>query len=397
VEKLKILRVGENKNDKYQIESDNIFDFSISQTLLSSDAKQLLKQQKFDAVIINSDLPDENGLQLTKSIYNNYPDIIRFFILNENQHDLIIQTVGLVHQYFIDPVESNYIYKSLNNSLKLKSKLHNKVVKDRLNSIKSLPSPPKIYNQIISELQSDEPSILNISQIINKDIAITTKLLQLVNSAFFGLKIRLENLQQVISYLGLDTVKSIVFSTGLFGQFNSPQIGNISIESIYNRSVNTGAKARLIAHTFGLNKKVTDNALLAGLLHNVGDLLMLAEFRDELKKSIVLAKEKSIKSNDAIEEVIGTNASTLGAYLLSLWGLPDSIVESVALHDCPTECPHPTLNTLAAVHLGYALESDENNNVVNDDNSLIDINYVDQLGIKNQIASLRGFTAGAVF
>ncbi|RKX22369.1 MAG: hypothetical protein DRP35_02065 [Candidatus Zixiibacteriota bacterium] len=397
MEKLKILRVGENKNDKYQIESDNIFDFSISQTLLSSDAKQLLKQQKFDAVIINSDLPDENGLQLTKSIYNNYPDIIRFFILNENQHDLIIQTVGLVHQYFIDPVESNYIYKSLNNSLKLKSKLHNKVVKDRLNSIKSLPSPPKIYNQIISELQSDEPSILNISQIINKDIAITTKLLQLVNSAFFGLKIRLENLQQVISYLGLDTVKSIVFSTGLFGQFNSPQIGNISIESIYNRSVNTGAKARLIAHTFGLNKKVTDNALLAGLLHNVGDLLMLAEFRDELKKSIVLAKEKSIKSNDAIEEVIGTNASTLGAYLLSLWGLPDSIVESVALHDCPTECPHPTLNTLAAVHLGYALESDENNNVVNDDNSLIDINYVDQLGIKNQIASLRGFTAGAVF
>ena len=397
MEKLKILRVGENKNDKYQIESDNIFNFSISQTLLSSDAKQLLKQQKFDAVIINSDLPDENGLQLTKSIYNNYPDIIRFFILNENQHDLIIQTVGLVHQYFIDPVESNYIYKSLNNSLKLKSKLHNKVVKDRLNSIKSLPSPPKIYNQIISELQSDEPSILNISQIINKDIAITTKLLQLVNSAFFGLKIRLENLQQVISYLGLDTVKSIVFSTGLFGQFNSPQIGNISIESIYNRSVNTGAKARLIAHTFGLNKKVTDNALLAGLLHNVGDLLMLAEFRDELKKSIVLAKEKSIKSNDAIEEVIGTNASTLGAYLLSLWGLPDSIVESVALHDCPTECPHPTLNTLAAVHLGYALESDENNNVVNDDNSLIDINYVDQLGIKNQIASLRGFTAGAVF
>ncbi|MEA1981900.1 MAG: response regulator [candidate division Zixibacteria bacterium] len=397
MKKLKILRVGENKNEKCQIESDNIFDFSILQVLSSSDAKQLLKQQKFDAVIINSDLPDEKGLQLTKSIYNNYPEIIRFLILNENQHDLIIQTVGLVHQYFIDPVESNYVYKSLNNSLKLKSKLHSNIVRDRINSIKSLPSPPKIYNQIISELQSDEPSILNISQIINKDIAITTKLLQLVNSAFFGLKIRIENLQQVISYLGLDTVKSIVFSTGLFNQFNSPQIGNISIESIYNQSVNTGAKSRLIAHTFGLNKRVTDNALLAGLLHNIGNLLMLAEFRDELKKSIVLAKEKSIKSNDAIEEIIGANASTLGAYLLSLWGLPDSIVESVALHDCPAECPHPTLNTLTAVHLGYALESDEKNNVINDKNSLIDSDYINQLGIKNQIPSLRGFTAGAVF
>ncbi len=397
MEKFKVLKVGEIKNEKCQTKLDSVCDFLISQALSSSDAKQFLKQQKFDAVIVHSDLPDGKGLQLIKNIYDNYPEIIRFLILNENEHDLIIQTVGLAHQYFINPVEIDYIYKSLNNSLRLKSKLHNKVVKDRINSIKSLPSPPKIYNQIISELQADKPSILKISQIINKDIAITTKLLQLVNSAFFGLKIRFENLQQVISYLGLDTVKAIVFSTGLFGQFDSPQIGNISIESIYNRSVNTGARARLIAHTFGLNKRVTNNALLAGLLHNIGDLLMLAEFRNEFKKSIVLAKEKSIKSNDAIEEIIGANASTLGAYLLSLWGLPDSIVESVALHNCPTECPHPTLNTLTAVHLGYALESDEKNNVVNDDNSLIDIDYVNQLGIKDQIPSLRGFTAGAVF
>ncbi len=142
----------------------------------------------------------------------------------------------------------------LNNSFRLYQLLSNKELRDRISSVGSLPSQPEIHSQILKELKTDNTSVKKVADLISKDVGITAKLLQMVNSAFFGLPSHVESVQHAINLLGLDTVQSIVFSAGVFSQFKDPKLPGFSFESIYSQSVSVGAKAQLIAHAFDLDR-----------------------------------------------------------------------------------------------------------------------------------------------
>lgn len=347
------------------------------------------ENQPVDIVVSCGYNLDSSKLEKLVQIEEVQPNAVRILISNSEDRAIMTKAAESFHRIVPPTIETSVFETMLNNSISLHHLLSNDSIRDRISSIKSLPSSPDLYKKITSQLSSDKATIGSIAELISKDISITTKLLQLVNSAYFGLQQRVETVFKAINMLGIDTVKSIVFAAGVFGQFDDPKIPGYSIESIYNNSMTVAARARLIAQVFDNVQINPENILMAGMMHDVGKLMMLGHFQQELTESIKLAKAKSTNLYLAQKEIMGVTDAEIGAYLLSLWAIPDQILEAVAFRYTPSQIKSPSVNTLTAVHLAYAITYDETNNIRKDEQSAIDFDYIGQIGMKDYIPNLR--------
>ncbi len=321
------------------------------------EALEIMKKQSFDLIVSDMMMPEINGAQLLTEVAKLYPGMIRFMLSGHSNRELILQTVGNAHQYIAKPCDSDMLKRHINNSFGLHHILSNPKLHTRIASIKTLPSPPDIYNEIIHELQSDAASIDSIAKLIDKDISLSAKLLQIVNSAFFGLPQHVESVKQAVNYLGLNTVQGIVLTAGVHDQLKDLGIPGNSLESIFNHSIAVGCYAKKIAIQIGLQQRESESALIAGLLHDIGKLVMLASFKEEMNAAIKIAQDKSLQPYMAESVIFGANHGEIGAHLLSLWGLHDPILEAVMFHHNPRLASQPSKNILSAVYIANVIEN----------------------------------------
>ncbi len=351
------------------------------------EALEIMKKQSFDLIVSDMMMPEMNGARLLTEVARLYPGMIRFMLSGHSNRELVLQTVGNAHQYIAKPCDSDILKRYINSSFGLHHVLSNPKLHTRIASIKTLPSPPDIYNEIIHELQSEAASIDSIARLIDKDISLSAKLLQIVNSAFFGLPQHLESVKQAVNYLGLNTVQGVVLTAGVHDQFRDAGISNNSLESIFKHSIAVGCYAKKIADEIGLQKRDTENSLIAGLLHDIGKLVMLASFKDEMNTAIKIAQDKSLQPHVAESVILGANHGEIGAHLLSLWGLHDPILEAVVFHHNPRHASQPTKNILSAVYIANAID---NLRPVDGSEllSTLDIEYLEALDLIDQLPHL---------
>ena len=175
----------------------------------------------------------------------------------------------------------------------------------------------------------------SVGQIIERDIAMSAKVLQLVNSAFFGLPQHVASPSQAVVLLGLETVKMLVLTTHVFSQFEERKLGGLQINALWRHSLAVAAMAKGIARAEQAPPKSIDHAFMAGMLHDVGKLILAANIPDPYHAALAMAKQKAMPPQDAERMFLGATHAEVGAYLLGLWGLPDSIVIATALHHRP--------------------------------------------------------------
>ncbi|MBW2027401.1 MAG: HDOD domain-containing protein, partial [Deltaproteobacteria bacterium] len=225
----------------------------------------------------------------------------------------------------------------------------------------SLPSLPKLYQEIMAEIQSEDPSIQKVGEIIAKDVGMTAKILQLVNSAFFGMPRHIKSPQQAVTLLGLETVKALVLSVQIFSQFDGTKIPKKFLEGLWHHSMATGSYVRQIIKTEEVEKTLADDTYMAAVLHDVGKLILAASFPDRYRELIKKSRENRLPIRHFELEDFGTTHAEVGAYLMGLWGLPDAIVEALAFHHRLAQCPVQRFAPLIAVHVASALEHQANN------------------------------------
>lgn len=360
------------------------------------EALQMLKDADFDAVVSELVLEDTTGPELLRNIQKRNPGALRIILTDHNDRDLVYKAINVGHRYVAKPCPTAILCKIIENSLGLRQLLANEELHIRIATIDMLPSPPEIYNKLVDELGNENTNPRRIADLIKKDVAITAKILQMTNSAYFGLPSHIESILQAVNYLGLDTIRSLVLAAGVFSQFHDADVPGFSIDSIYSRSLQVGTGSRHIANAFGFQSRLTDDALMAGMLHDVGKLVMLLHFQDELKEAVRVSKTKVIPMHEAQREILGVTDADIGAHLLSMWGLPDTILEAVALHYTPSLAPSPILNVLTTVHLAFAIEYDQCNKIRDESKSAVDKTYVTKLGLAEQLPSLRSFCTAAI-
>jgi len=215
----------------------------------------------------------------------------------------------------------------------------------------SLPSIPAVYNELMSVLQSPDASIQRIGATLARDMGMTAKVLQLVNSAFFGLRRHISSPEEAVTFLGVDTVRALALTASAFSGFDASRCPLFSIEDMQQHSTTVAALAREAAGFLKLSKAALDDAFVAGFLHDIGRLVLVSHHAGPYSHVLQAVAGGQATLSAAEREVFGTTHAEVGGYLLWLWGLPDSIVEAVAFHHQPSRSRDGAFGPTAAVHI----------------------------------------------
>lgn len=347
-----------------------------------AEALAIMEQKPVEVVVTDMKMPVMNGAQLLRAVSEKYPGTIRFILSGHSDKELVLQAVGFAHRHLAKPCEPDELLHLLDNSLKLREALANDEMHTRISKISSLPSPPRIYQELLSLLQSEDASVKEVADLIAGDVSLTAKILQIVNSAFFGLPAHVDSPAQAVNLLGIDTVYGLTLSAGVFSQFEEPPGSGLSVESIHSHCILVGNGAKRIAKSIKLPQLYVDDSLLAGMLHDIGKLVMLKYFHEELVAALELANERQLSPREAEIEILGVCHAKIGAYLMSLWGLPDNILEAIAYHHAPREAPHAVRSVLTAVHIANAC-------VLRGCETELDTDYLEDLGLGEELPTLQ--------
>jgi len=185
-----------------------------------------------------------------------------------------------------------------------------------------------------------------------------------------------------------------VLSINAFSQFESMQFCQFSIEALWNHSLDTAAAAKLIAKHENSDLKLADEAFVAGMLHDVGKLVLAANFPGQFKQVVELLQKENIDSTAAELRVFGVNHANIGGYLLGLWGLPVPVVEAIALHHNPGQALKKIFSPLTAVHAADALVHRQQSGGVKTAFGIVDEVYLAELGLSENLRHWQAAWAG---
>lgn len=358
-----------------------------------------LSMKRFDAVVVTQAIASSTEPHFLERVRENHPTVVRILLHENPTGDINLRSVGLAHQALVKPSDASEICKAVQRAMRLTDLFLTREFHKQIVSIESLPTPPATYQALVREFQTQEVSVDRVVEIMSKDLGLMSKLLQIVNSAFFGLASEVKDLKHAVTLLGLDQVRTLALASGVFNRFEVEGIGFIMPDWLAEHGTAVGKRAKGIAHALGLEQSQCDSAMLAGLLHDTGKLIQLAFFREKFQRSIDHAVADELPLHEAEQFVVGVDHSRVGAHLLSLWGLPYPIVEAVAFHHDPLQSGDPVVNVLTAVHIADAITWDnyrDRPKSYNPTGGALDRTYLAVLGIEDEtVEKLRELSIAA--
>ena len=230
----------------------------------------------------------------------------------------------------------------------------NKAARESLNRLKrrmkDLPSIPSSLARIINILDDPRSSARDLSLAISRDQAITAKILKIVNSAYYGFPRRIDALDHAVAMLGYRSIRDIILVTTLLEEASSSKdIPALDRKKLWEHAAACGGAARTIAQKTGMTK--ADSVFLAGLLHDIGKVLLDAFLNKEYRLAVKEAQEQGILLLEAEQRVLGANHTIFGHWLSEEWNLPSILSHAVLYHHTPTQSKdHYQMACL--VHLG---------------------------------------------
>lgn len=348
-------------------------------------ALETLAGSPFDVVVSDMRMPGMDGAELLTKVKQDHPQIVRIALSGHSEKELLLRSTGPTHMFLAKPCDAETLKQAVARSVNLRDMLADESLQRVAAQVSCLPSLPDLYHEIVEELEGEDSSMRRVGEIISKDLGMTAKILQLVNSAFFGLRRHVSDPAQAVSLLGLETINGLVLSIHVFSQFDGASVEGFSLNKLWEHSVATGALAKRIAREGGLGPEDVDYALLAGLLHDTGELVLVANLPEEYAKVLQAAGAKGITVWEAELEIFGTTHAAVGAYLLGLWALPDPIVEAIAYHHQPSACQAEAFCPLTAVHVADALEHEQ---MTQDKGAgQLDTEYLSRIGLGDRVTT----------
>ncbi len=346
-------------------------------------ALEIMAKQDFDILVTDMRMPGIDGVQLLQESLEHYPHMIRIVLSGQFDLDNFIRSGWPAHQFLSKPCDTNTLKKTISQTFAMRELLENSRLKDLVTRANFLPSLPSLYLEIEQELRSTAISMQKIGDIIAQDVAMTAKVLQLVNSPIFGCRRKIKTPTQAVVMLGVDVIKSLSLYLQTYAVMPTP--AGVSLERLSKQGIAVGALAREIAKMEGKDDVVCSDAFLAGILQNIGRLIILSGFPEAYKDITAQAHEKNMPVWKVEQQVLGASHAEIGAYLIALWGLPTAIVESVAYHNTPSQCSDKNASfALTAVHVANALEKEPglDASVINND---LDLEYLKKKGLTEHL------------
>jgi len=295
-------------------------------------ALEMLDGGSYDVIVSDYRMPGMDGVTLLQHVRDAHPGIVRIVLTGDIDLGPALRSTAVAHQCLTKPCQPELITAALERAARLRVMLGRDDLRQLIGRLGSLPSSPSLWTELQRRLADPDSSAGDIAQVISADIAMTTKVLQLVNSSFMGLSRMVSSVAEAVAYLGVEMVRNLVVSVEIFRAFPlADRLVHFSIEALSRHGQSSSQLAlRMVRH-----HEHRDHAAAAALLQDVGQLIYAScepeRFESLLEQSLV--EQRPL--HDVEQEVLGFTHADVGAYLLTLWGLPAPVVDAVSSHHHP--------------------------------------------------------------
>ena len=212
-------------------------------------------------------------------------------------------------------------------------------IRQVVSNVRNLPTPPVVFHQIQKVINDPNASAARVAAILAEDPAMSVKVLKLTNSAFYGLAREVESVKQAVVIVGMEAVKNLVLSASVLDMFKSGNIDQESQERFWRHSLATAFCCRLLSRTMRSRGMVDqDSAFSAGLLHDVGKMVLTCFLPDEYKKFHAARQDDNASTDFEVEmRSLGYSHGHIGGFLGIEWQLPQKLCEAISHHHTPSE------------------------------------------------------------
>jgi HD-like signal output (HDOD) protein/CheY-like chemotaxis protein len=290
-----------------------------------------LAERPFDVVVSDMRMPKVDGAQVLAAAKRLQPRAARIILSGQTELDSV-KSIFVAHVFLAKPCDPEALQKVVDRSCQLLALLDRDDLRAAIGAVEMLPPAPRTYVELTLLLARGEPCVADVARIIERDLALSAKVLQLSSSAFFGLPRKITSLTEAVAYLGTLTLKNLALAVETFSSSLPTDLSAAERDALSRYSLRTGRLARRLA---GPDTRKAEEAFLAGLLHAVGQLLPI--------------------SSESLSPQKEPYWPLFGAYLLGLWGLPHAIIEAIAHHQNPRALPHDSFELVDIVHLAHHL------------------------------------------
>ncbi len=351
-------------------------------------ALQAFETGTFDVVITDMRMPGMDGATLLGHIRDRFPGTARIVLSGYAEGALATRALPVAHRFLTKPCGAAELQDAIERVCALQEILCAPQLRKIIGAIGELPSLSRTYASLTRAVADPNTSISRIADIIEQDLAMSAKVLQLVNSAFYGLSQNATSLRSAAGYLGMETIKNLALATETFRVLvPTSSISESACEAIQKHAYCTAA----IVAKLPLDPKIRDCAFVAALLHDVGKLILASRMPTEFCSTLALARERKCEFFEAEEEILGISHAEIGAYLLGLWGIPNLVVEAVAHHHHPARIPHSGFDSSIAVYVADLLAHELEDHPQDLELREPDRAFLETLGILARFSEFREF------
>jgi len=359
-------------------------------------ALQMMAQKEFDVIVSDMRMPNMNGAELLNEVKDLHPNTIRFILSGYSDKDLILKSLDSTHQYLAKPCDPETLKTRILRATSLQESISNDALKNLISQLGELPTLPALYEEILSLLRQSDVSSECLSDAIKKDIGMTAKILKFANSGYVGLKRKISGMNDAVSYLGMDYIRSIILTIGAFGRLKQFQIDGSTLEDFWGNSLMVAEAAKAITISQTSSRTMAEESYVGGLLHACGKLILSANFPSKYVEVNKMVEEDGLPLLDAEVKIFGAHHGQVGAFILGLWGLAGPIVEAVHWYRNPSNSIPVDFQPLTSVHVASSLifeSGDEEEDLSSDsglfNNAELDKDYLEKISLLNRLEDWR--------
>ena len=318
----------------------------------SAQAREALVESAYDIVIVET-LPGrvQDDLQVLAQTKALQPAAARIVLTEPLEAGVLPGVLGIAHQCVAKPCAPDQFWKLVERTTCMYGLMNNRVIRELLGGLDRLPSVPGSYVALSKAMECPEPKLSKVVAIVEQDTAMAAKILQLVNSAYFGRPRKISSIPVTVTLLGLERLRALALSTHVFGMLSDAESRACGLERLQDRSLAAAQLARRFLSPIGRGEE----GFTVGLLQDVGKLLLATCLKDRYRDEHEEAMRRSVSIDVVERERFGASSAIVGACLLSVWGLPVTIVEAVAFHHAPSSVLHDDTALVDAAHVASAL------------------------------------------
>ena len=218
-------------------------------------------------------------------------------------------------------------------------------IRQTIQELRDLATLPVVAQEAQRIIHDSNSKMSDLLEIVETDMALSARVLRIANSAYYGVSRKIDNLKMALVILGMNEINNLVMTVSIMGIFqNNDNDGSLDLSKFWKHSA---VCAELTAGLFeGMRRTRPSSAYTAGLMHDMGKLVLAQNFNDYFKRCKQLAKNDKISLAEAELKTIGIDHGHVGAWLTKRWNLPDDINNAIAQHHFrPSDSPRFGLPT----------------------------------------------------